>query len=182
MCTSGNCRRREMSQQENPWATKHGFPLRSVLLIVLIVGLGAGATAYALGTTYGATNNTSNQNSQLNTNGLQWYGPGAGLRGTGLGDPTGSYTSFRAFSTVSNVTVTGFNIVDSTHFTLNLAYHGTGSTPALTIVGLSPGLSGSNTVSSGWTSPTTVSVSMAGTGSLSTTAFLRVLVVPLTGP
>ena len=170
-----------MSQQENPWATKHGFPLRSVLLIVLIVGLGAGATAYALGSTYGATNNT-NQNSQLNTNGLQWYGPGTGLRGTGLGDPTRSYTSFRAVSTVSNVTVTGFNIVDSAHFTLNLTYHGPGSAPALTIVGLSLNLSGSNTLSSGWTSPTTVSVSMTGTGSLSTTAFLRVLVVPLTGP
>lgn len=169
-----------MSQQENPWATKHGFPLRSVLLIVLIVGLGAGAAAYALGSTYGAANAT-NQNSRLNTNGLQWYGPGAGLRGTGLRDPTGSYTSFRAVSTVNNVTVTGFNIVDSTHFTLNLAYHATGSTPALTIVGLSPGLSGSNTVSSGWTSPATVSIGLTGTGSLSTTAFLRVLVVPLTG-
>ncbi len=170
-----------MSQQENPWTTKHGFPLRSVLLIVLIVGLGTGAAAYALGSTYGATNNTSNRNSQLNTNGLQWYGPRSMIDGTGLRNPTGSYTSFRAVSTVNNVTVTGFNIVDSTHFTLNLAYHGTGSTPALTIVGLSPGLSGSNTLASGWTSPTTVSLSMTGTGSLSTTAFLRVLVVPLTG-
>ena len=169
-----------MSQQENPWATKHGFPLRSVLLIILIVGLGAGTAAYALGSTYGATDNTSNQNSQLDTNGLQWSGPGAGLR-TGLGNPAGSYTSFRAVSTVNNVTVTGFNIVDSTHFTLNLAYHGIGSTPALTIVGLSPSLSGSNTLASGWTSPATVSISMTGTGSLSSTAFLRVLVVPLTG-
>ncbi len=170
-----------MSQQENPWTTKHGFPLRSVLLIVLIVGLGAGAAAYALGSTHGATN-TSNQNSQVNTNGLQWYGPRPMMGGTGLRDPAGSYTSFRAVSTVNNVTVTGFNIVDSTHFTLNLAYHGTASSPALTIVGLSPGLSGSNTLASGWTSPATVSLSMTGTGSLSTTASLRVLVVPLTGP
>ncbi len=74
MRTSDNCWRREMSQQENPWATKRGFPLRSVLLIVLIVGLGAGATAYALGTTYGATN-TSNQNPQLNANGLHGTDP-----------------------------------------------------------------------------------------------------------
>ena len=182
MPTPSQCNRREMSRQENPWATKHGFPLRSVLLIVLIVGLGASAAAYALGITYGAANNSSNQNSQLNTNGLQWYGPRAALGETGLRNPSGSYTTFRAVSTVNNVTVTGFNIVDSTHFTLNLAYHGIGSTPALTILGLSPGLSGSNTLASGWTSPATVSISMTGTGSLSTTAFLRVLVVPLTGP
>src|SRR5207244_2426564 len=94
----------------------------------------------------------------------------------------GTFTSFRAASTITNVTVTAFNIVDSTHITLALSYQGTGNTPAATIVVAAPGLSGSNTISAGWSSPTTVSVHLIGSGSLSsTTTCLRVLVVPFTG-
>jgi hypothetical protein len=108
------------------------------------------------------------------------------LRGGGpLGWETGhngTFTSFRAASTIANVTVTGFIIVDSSHVTVTLSYQGTGTSPAVTIVAAAPRLSGSNTVSGGWSSPTTVSVHVIGTGSLSTTTTcLRVLVVPFTG-
>ena len=108
------------------------------------------------------------------------------MRGAGpLGWETGhngTFTSFRAASTIANVTVTGFNIADSGHITVVLNYLGTGSSPAVTIVAAAPGLSGSNTVASGWSGPTTVSVHVVGSGSLSSTATcVRVLVVPFTG-
>jgi hypothetical protein len=51
----------------------------------------------------------------------------------------------------------------------------------MTLVSLAPGLSGSNTVAAGWGSSTTVSVSMVGSGSLSSSPCVRVLVIPLTG-
>ncbi|TMI55454.1 hypothetical protein E6H15_03720 [Candidatus Bathyarchaeota archaeon] len=38
-----------MSQQEMQPATSRRFSLRSMLLLVLLVGVGAGATAYVLG-------------------------------------------------------------------------------------------------------------------------------------
>ena len=41
-----------MSQQEMQPATKRGFSLRSMLLLVLLVGVGAGATAYAVGSAF----------------------------------------------------------------------------------------------------------------------------------
>jgi len=108
------------------------------------------------------------------------------LRGAGpLGwerHDNGTFTSFKAASTIANVTVTGFNVVDSSHLAVTLSYQGTGTTPAVTIVVAAPGLSGSNTISAGWSSPTTVSVHVIGSGSLSSSATcLRVLVVPLTG-
>ncbi len=170
-----------MSQIETEQATRKGVSTRSLVLVILLVGLGAGTTAYVLASASAAPPTSSNQNG-LNTYNGQWLG----LRGTGpLGWETGhngTFTSFRAASTITNVTVTGFNIVDSSHVTVTLSYQGTGTTPAATIVIVAPGLSGSNTISAGWSSPTTISVHVIGSGSLSSTATcLRVLVLPFTG-
>jgi hypothetical protein len=172
-----------MSQLENNQATKRVFTARSLVLIVLIVGLGAGLAAYAIGNTLATNNGQSNQSNLTGTSTLQWngYGP-RGVEGHGwAATRNGSVTSFRAFSAINNVTVTGFTITSSNHITVNLAWGGSGSAPAITIVSLAPGLSGSNTVAAGWGSSTTVSVSMVGGGSLSSSPCVRVLVVPLTG-
>jgi len=145
------------------------------VLVILLVGLGAGAVGYGLNNAFAATNPPQQSAA---TNG-QW----SGLRGSGppgWDHDGGSSLSFRAFSTVTNVTATGFAITDSTHFTITIAYHGTGTSPAITIVGLSPNLSGSTTVASGWTSPTTVTITLTGTGSLTTTMRAQALIVPLT--
>lgn len=146
---------------------------RTVVLLIIIVGLSAGAAAFAFANVSANTPSTSANN--LNNYGGQWNPM--------LHDPgSRSFTGFRAGSTVANVSVTGFNIVDSNHLTVSLTYHGTGTTPAVTIVVVAPGLSGSNTAASGWSSPSTVSVDLVGTGSLSSSSnIIRVLVVPLTG-
>ncbi len=156
---------------------RRGISARSVVLVILLVGLGAGAVGYGLNNAFAATN--PSQQTTTTTTGQQC----SGLRGAGPPgwDHDGSSTlSFRAISTVANVTATGFAITDSTHFTITVAYHGTGSTPAITVVGLAPGLSGSTTVASGWTSPTTVTLTLTGTGSLTTTMHAQALIVPLT--
>ncbi len=158
--------------------TRRGISARSVVLVILLVGLGAGAVGYGLNNAFAATN--PSQQTTTTINGEHW----SDLRRAGppgWDHDGGSTLSFRATSTVANVTATGFAITDSTHFTINIAYHGTGSTPAITVVGLAPGLSGSTTVASGWTSPTTVTITLTGTGSLTTTMFVRALIVPLTG-
>src|SRR5438034_5649292 len=170
-----------MSQIETQQATRKSFSTRSLVLVILLVGLGAGTAAYVLASAFAAPSTSSTQNG-LNTYNGQWLG----LRGAGpLGweaRNNGTFTSFRAASTITNVTVTAFNIVDSTHITVTLFYQGTGTTPAATIVVATPWHSGSNTISAGWSSPTTVSVHVIGSGSLSsTTTCLRVLVVPFTG-
>ncbi len=170
-----------MSQIETQQATRKSFSTRSLVLVILLVGLGAGTAAFVLASASAAPSTSSNQNG-LNTYNGEWLG----LRGAGpLGweaHNNGTFTSFRAASTITNVTVTGFTIVDSTHITVTLSYQGTGTTPAATIVVAAPGLSGSNTSSAGWSSPTTVSVHVIGSGSLSsTTTCLRVSVVPFTG-
>jgi len=170
-----------MSQRETQQATRKSFSMRSLLLVILLVGLGAGTAAYVLASASAAPTTSSKQNS-LNTYNGQWLASkGAGPLGWERHE-NGTFTSFRAASTIANVTVTGFNIVDSTHITVTLSYQGTGTTPEVTIVAAAPSLSGSNTVSAGWSSPTTVSVHVIGSGSLSSTATcIRVLVVPLTG-
>src|SRR5436189_5911131 len=170
-----------MSQVATQLPTRKSFSTRSLVLVILLIGLGAGTAAYLLASALAAPSNSSTQNG-LNT----YNGQLLGLRGAGpLGweaRSNGTFTSFRAASTITNVTVTAFNIVDSTHITVTLSYQGTGTTPAATIVVAAPGLSGSNTISAGWSSPTTVSVHVIGSGSLSsTTTCLRVLVVPFTG-
>ncbi len=162
-----------MSQQDIQSTTHRGISTRSVVLVILLVGLGAGAVGYGLNNAFAATNPTQ----QTTANGQQW----SGLRGPpGWGHEGGSSLSFRAFSTVANVTATGFAITDSTHFTVTIAYHGTGTAPAITVVGLAPGLSGSTTLASGWTSPTTITLTLTGTGSLTTTMRAQALIVPLT--
>ena len=164
-----------MSEQTTQSLTPRGISTRTVLLAVLLVGLGAGAVGYGLNNAFASTN-PSQQTTALNN---QW----SGLRGSGprawLKDDMSTLT-LRAASTVANVSATGFSIIDSTHFTIAIAYHGAGSPPAITIVGLAPGLSGSTTVASGWTSPTTVSITLVGTGSLTSTPSVRALIVPLT--
>lgn len=166
-----------MSQLENQ-AVHKTVATRTVVLLIIIAGLSSAAAAFAFAN---ASANTGNQAGTNNLTTNQW----SGLRGTGPlanGDPSGSFTGFRAMSTIANVSVTGFNIVDSSHLTLTLTWTGTGTTPALTIVVAARGLSGSNTVSSGWTSPDTVSVHLVGTGTLSSNVdCIRALVVPLTG-
>src|SRR2546427_3390783 len=116
-----------MSQIETEQATRKGVSTRSLVLVILLVGLGAGTAAYVLATASAAPSTSSNQNG-LNTYNGQWLG----LRGAGpLGSEArnnGTFTSFRAASTITNVTVTGFNIVDSTHITVTLSYQGTGTT------------------------------------------------------
>jgi hypothetical protein len=170
-----NCEEK-MSQTETHPTIKRGIATRSVVLLLLIVGLGAGATAYAFATASAQTPPTSTNS--LNGQWPGWRGPGPLV----WHDHNGTLTSFRAASTIANVSVTGFSIVDSNHLTVTLTYGGTGSTPAATIVVVAPGLSGSNTLSAGWSSPTTVSVSLVGSGSLSSTSTcVRVLIVPLTG-
>jgi hypothetical protein len=167
-----------MSQQEIQSTTRRGISARQVVLVVLLVGLGAGAVGYGLNNAF-AANNPSQASPTTTSGGQQWFG----LRGAGPAgweQNGGSSLSFRAASTVANVTATGFAITDSTHFTITIAYHGTGSAPAITVVGIAPGLSGSTTVASGWTSPTTVTVTLTGTGSLTTTMSVRALIVPLT--
>jgi hypothetical protein len=179
-------RRRKMSQvQYQPG--KRSISTRTLALVIIVVGLGAGITAYSIGSAL-AQANAANRANQLtgdtSSTNPQWYGPGPGpfYRG-GFGHPfNGSFTSFRAATTVANVSITGYTITSSTHITLDLAYGGAGSAPALTVVALAPGLSGSNTITSGWGSSTTVSVALQGSGSLSSTSScIRVLVVPLTG-
>ena len=170
---------RKMSQAETQPTVKRGVATRTVVLLIIIAGLSSGAAAFAFANAQAQTQNPSTSN--LNTYNGQW----PGLRGAGplaWHDPNGSFTSFRAASTIANVSITGFNVVDSSHLTVTLSYKGIGTTPAATIVVVAPGLSGSNTLSAGWSSPSTVSVHLVGTGTLSSTmTCVRVLVVPLMG-
>ena len=46
------------SLNETQPAASHGFSLRSMLLLVLLVGVGAGATAYVVGSAFAASNST----------------------------------------------------------------------------------------------------------------------------
>src|SRR5437016_207430 len=47
------------SLNETQPAASRGFSLRSMLLLVLLVGVGAGATAYVVGSAFAAANDTS---------------------------------------------------------------------------------------------------------------------------
>jgi hypothetical protein len=164
---------KKMSQLETQQIRK-GVATRTALLLIIIAGLSAGAAAFAF------ANVSANSGNQTGTNNLttnQWSGLRAGPR-----DIDGSFTGFRAASTIANVSVTGFNIVDSSHITVTMTWRGTGAAPSVTIVASAYDLSGSNTVATGWTSPDTVSVHLVGTGTLSSNVnSIRVLVVPLTG-
>ncbi len=165
---------------------KTALSTRRVLLLVLIVGLGTGLVAYTVGEVLATNAAQANQTGQSINGGFPAFGP-RGWEGGRYGlyrpNSTGTRLSFRALSTVSNVSVTGFSIVDSNHVSISLTWTGTGSAPALTIVSVAPGLSGSNTLSAAWGTSATVSISMVGTGTLSASSTcLRTLIVPLTGP
>ena len=154
---------------------RKGVATRTVVLLIIIAGLSAGAAAFAFANA--SANAGANQTGTNNLTTNRWAGLRAAPR-----DIDGSFTGFRAASTIANVTVTGFNVVDNSHITVTLTWTGTGTTPAVTIVSSAYDLSGSNTVSAGWTSPDTISVHLVGTGTLSSTVnCIRVLVVPLTG-
>ena len=174
-----------MAVEKNLQTGRLGLSTRKVLLLVLIVGLGAGIVAYTVGDTLAANAAQSAQASQSTNGAYPVFGPRGweGRYDQYSLNHTGTRLGFRAVSTVNNVSITGFNIVDSTHISVGLSWTGSGGAPALTIVGAAPGLSGSNTLSAGWGTSTTVSLSMVGRGTLSSSsACLRVLVVPLTGP
>src|SRR5207245_5407430 len=123
---------RKMSQVATQLPTRKSFSTRSLVLVILLVGLGAGTAAYVLASASAAPSTSSTQNG-LNTYNGQWLG----LRGAGpLSWETrnnGTFTSFRAASTIANVTVTGFTIGDSTHITLTLSHQTTITTPSATI-------------------------------------------------
>ncbi len=53
--------------RENQETIQRGFSLRSVILIVLIVAMGAGATVYALGHTFAVSSTPSNSQTQQTT-------------------------------------------------------------------------------------------------------------------
>ncbi len=171
-----------MSEQENQQIGKRALSTRSILLVVLIVGLGAGIVAYSIGNALAANVSQSSQTTQFGNGFARPFGPRGWERGAYDENRTGTRLSFRAATTINNITVTGFNIVDSNHITVTLAWGGSGTAPAVTIVSIALGLGGSNTVSAGWGPSSTVSVSLVGTGALSSSSScIRVLVVPLTG-
>lgn len=164
------------------------FSTGSVLLLTLMVGLASGLVAYEVGT-IGLANGLGLNTTTLQTNTNDPATTSAGLRWghRGFGEQGGLV--FGVSSQVANVSVTGFNISGSNQLTVNLAYTGSGATPSVTIVALSRGvsgttfqtLSGSTIQQSGWTSPSTVTVNMPGTGSLSSARRIMVLIVPYTG-
>ncbi len=177
--------REKMSTEQSQQSGMRSLSTRRVILLVLIVALGAGIVAYSVGDTLAANVSQASQTQSTNS-AYPAFGPrgweSGAYRQYGL-NRTGTHLGFRAVSTVDNVSVTGFSIVDSNHISVNLAWAGSDSAPALTIVSVAPGLSGSNTLSVGWGTSTTISISMVGTGTLSSSSTcLRVLVVPLTGP
>lgn len=164
-----------MSISEQEQARLKRFSARSILLLALIVAGASGVAygiAYGLNNTLAAANNTSEYQTYLD-----WGGRHRGPFGPGYYNTS----SFRAISTVDGVSVTGFNVVSNNQVSVSLSYGGSDTTPAITIVGMAPGLSGSNTLAAGWSSPTTVTVSLTGNGTLSTTWHSAVLIVPYTG-
>ncbi len=162
--------------QENIARPPRTYTARSILLIMLVIGAGASLTVYGLSNAFGVSTQPT-QNTPSNA-GPQWHGFPRGQWGEIYG---GSGLAFRAISTVNNVTVTGFQVADSSHITVNLSYQGTGTSPSITAVGFGPGLSGSSTLSSGWSSPQALSIHLIGQGSLSGSTSIRVIIVPLTG-
>lgn len=157
---------------------KRKMSSRTALLLGLLIGLAATAGVYSIANTLAQTNTTttSNQNFPFDRPFDGWGHRG----GTWIGNQTG-FLSFHALSRVQNVTVTGFNITSTNQITINLKYSGTGTTPAITIVGLSGASSGSTVLQAGWSSPDAVTVNLTGSSTLSNNGCTMVLVVPYTG-
>ena|SRR3989441_11223721 len=178
-----------MAEQVNDQKTGgRKFTTGSVLLLTLMVGLASGLVAYEVGA-IGLANGLGLDTATVQGPDNNDPAANAGLRWGHHGFFGGQGLAFGASSQVANVSVTGFNISGSNELTVNLVYTGSGATPSITTVGLSHGisnntfqtLSGSTIQRSGWTSPTTVTVGMVGTGSLSSARRIMVLIVPYTG-
>src|SRR5438876_11465066 len=104
-----------MSQPDIQSTMRRGISTRSVVIVILLVGLGAGAVGYGLNNAFAATNPTQ----QTTTNGQQ----GSGLKGSpGWDHYDASTLGFRAISTVANVTANGFAFPESSHLQCNLDY------------------------------------------------------------
>lgn len=166
-----------MSQEKNI-TTKRSLSAKSVVLVILLIGAGASLTIYALDNVFGATTNPTSTTTSTSNTTTPWLE--GGHRGWHHFNG-GTFLGFRSISTVNNVTVTGFQIVDTSHISVSLAYNGAGTSPAITIVGAGPGLTGSTTLSVGWGTSKTVSLHLIGQGTLSTDDFVQVAIVPLTG-
>jgi hypothetical protein len=165
--------------QETNIATKRSLFAKSVVLVILLIGAGASLTIYALDNVFGATtNSTSTTTTSTGTTTTPWSEDGH--RGWHHFSG-GSFLGFKSISTVNNVTVTGFQIDDTSHISVSLAYSGAGGSPAIIIVGAGPGLTGSTTLSAGWGASKTVSLHLIGQGTLSANNFVQVAIVPLTG-
>src|SRR5713226_4255484 len=135
-----------MSQQEIQSTMRRGISARSVVLVILLVGLGAGAVGYGLNNAFAAAN-PSQQSTTTTTSSQQW----SGLRGAGppgWDHDGGSSLSFRVFSTVAKGPANGIAIPCSNQLPIPLPLHGSGCPPAITVLRPGPGLSGSTTVTS----------------------------------
>lgn len=157
---------------------KRKISARSALLIGLLIGLAGTAAIYSITNTLAQTSTQTDQNFPYASYGFMrenhprmWFSNG-----------TYGCLGFRAISRIQDVSITGFSIIGAQQITLNLQYTGTGTSPAVTIVAMSQGLSGSIVQQAGWGASSTVTVNMVGSGSLSSTCnYLRVLVIPYTG-
>src|SRR5690348_6846717 len=98
-----------MSQTLNQPATHKTMATRTVVLLLIIVGLSASAAAFAFAS---VSANTPTQNSTSNLNNFNGQWPSLHQ------DGSRSFTAFRSASTAANVSVTGFNIVNSNHLTV----------------------------------------------------------------
>lgn len=184
----------EQAKEESPKGRR--FSTKGVLLITLMVGLASGAVAYeiasiGLASGFGlnlAAFQSNNANLATNSTGpYRWEGHG----GCGPGGLGGGGLVFGARSEVANVTVTGFSMTGTNQMTVTLAYAGTGTTPSVTINGIAQGISnntfqtasGSLIEQAGWTSGTTVTLTLTGAGTVTPTTahHVAVLIVPYTG-
>src|SRR5438046_8734660 len=97
-----------MSQATTQLPTRKSFSTRSLVLVILLVGLGAGTAAYVLASASAAPSTSSTQNG-LNTYNGQWLG----LRGAGpLGweaRSNGTFSSYSPAGTITTVTLTDYN-------------------------------------------------------------------------
>lgn len=153
---------------------------RSALLIGLLIGLAATGAIYSISNALAQTNSTTTTSTTYIGNGT--YPRYRGDHGGMCGCRTNGTVSFHAYSRAANVSITGYSITSSNQIKLNLQYTGTGTSPAVTIIVASQGLTGSVVQQAGWGTSTTETVNLVGSGSLSSTSScIGVLIAPYTG-